>query len=109
MSATITRTIITARAYAWKMEGFNDQGLPNMVKVGNVEFKSTNPTKAEAFKVLKGAKVAVSKEFVDFEKVNEEIYAMTLEEFCTHAHVVERSRNGRIKGASVDADEADAE
>ena len=105
MAATITRTIITANAYAWKMEGFNDHGLPNMVKVGNVEFKSTNPTKAEAFKVLKGAKVAVSKEFVDFEKVSESIYAMTLDEFVEHAHVVERSRNGRVK----DVDEADGE
>jgi hypothetical protein len=106
MAATITRTIITARAYAWKMEGFNDQGMPNMVKVGNVEFKSTNPTKGEAFKVLKGAKVAVSKDFVDFEKVGESVYAMTLDEFVEHAHVVERSRNGRVKGV---ADESDAE
>jgi hypothetical protein len=76
--------------------------------VGNVEFKSTNPTKGEAFKVLKGAKVAVSKDFVDFEKVGESVYAMTLDEFVEHAHVVERSRNGRVKDAT-DVDEADAE
>lgn len=104
MAATITRTIITAKAYAWKMEGFTDEGLPNMVKVGNVEFKSTNPTKAEAFKVLKGAKVAVSKDFVDFEKVSESVYAMTLDEFVEHAHVVERSRNGRVKDATDETD-----
>ena len=103
MAATITRTIITARAYAWKMEGFTSEGLPNMVKVGNVEFKSTNPTKGEAFKVLKGAGVAASKEFVDFEKVSESVYAMTLDEFVENAHIVERARNGRLK------DVADAE
>lgn len=106
MAATITRTIVTARAYAWKMEGFTPEGVPNMTKVGNIEFKSTNPTKAEAFKVLRGAKVAASKEFVDFEKVGEAIYAMTLDEFVANAHVVERSRNGRVKDAT---DEADAE
>lgn len=108
MAATITRTVVIARAYAWKMEGFNDQGLPNMVKVGNVDFKSTNPTKAEAFKVLKGSGVAVSKEFVDFEKVGESVYAMTLDDFVEHAHIVERARNGRLKDVA-DADEADGE
>lgn len=105
MAATITRTIVTARAYAWKMEGFTPDGLPNMIKVGNIEFKSTNPTKAEAYKVLKGAKVAVSKEFVDFEKVSEAVYAMTLEEFTAHARVVERSRNGRLKDVDDEAEE----
>ena len=105
MAANITRTIVKANAYAWSINGFKEDGTPNMEKTGNVEFVSTNPTKAEAFRALRNAGFKVSKDFVQFEVVSEDIYAMTLDSFIEHATPVERSRNGRVKSNAAESDE----
>lgn len=100
----ITRTFVTAVAYAWTMTGTNDDGSPKMEKVGNVEFTSTKPNRTEAFRALKSAGVKCQKQFVGFDEVSETVYAMTVEKFMEIATPVTRGANGRIDMAQLGGD-----
>lgn len=106
-ASVITRTFITANAFAWSMTGTNDDGSPKMEKVGNVEFTSTKPNKTEAFRALKAAGVKCQKQFVGFEETSETVYAMTVEKFMEVATPVERAKNGRIDTSALDGDNED--
>ena len=92
----VTRTVVTACAYAWVFDGTNEDGSPRMVRQGGVEFVSTKPNQLEAFRALKGAGLKVRKDFCGFEVMSEEVYSMSLDEFLAHAVKVERCANGRV-------------
>ena len=96
-NGTVTRSIIYARAYAWQIEGSNDDGSPKMEKVGGVEFRSTKPNKKEAFRALKAAGFKVSSQFVTFETEREIIIAQDLDTFIKYGVEVNRTENGRVK------------
>lgn len=96
---TITRTVVTANAFCWVLDGQNEDGSPRMVKSGGVEFVSTKPNQLEAFRALKSSGVKCRKDFCGFEVVKETVYAMSLDEFMFHAVKVERADNGRVVGA----------
>ena len=92
-----TRTIKYANAYAWVVDGRDENGRPNLVKTDEVEFVSTSPNKAEAYKALRDAGKKVSKDMVDFTVAREEIRGMSFEVFSEHSQLVERSTNGKVK------------
>lgn len=94
---TITRTVVTAVAFCWALDGTNEDGSPRMVKSGGVEFVSTKPNQLEAFRALKASGVKCRKDFCGFEVAKETVYAMSLDDFMAHAVVVERGENGRVK------------
>lgn len=93
----ITRTIVTANAYAWQVNGTNEDGSPKMERIGGVEFTSTKPNNREAFHALKNAGLKVNSAFVSFEVTDEKVMAMSLDEFLEHAVEVRRMDNGRVK------------
>lgn len=95
-NGSITRTVCTANAFAWQVDGSNEDGSPKMVRVGDVEFVSTAPNKTEAFHALKNAGFNVSSKFVCFEIIKKDVYCQSLEVFMEHAVVVDRAVNGRI-------------
>ncbi len=99
---TVTRTIVYARAYAWQVEGTKEDGSPNMVKVGGVEFRSTKPNQKEAYHALKNAGLKVNSAFVSFEIDREIIIAQDLDTFIEHGVEVRRLVNGRV--ASIDSE-----
>ena len=94
---TITRTVVTASAFCWVLDGQNEDGSPRMTKSGGVEFVSTKPNQLEAFRALKASGVKCRKDFCGFDVVSETVYAMSLDDFMAHAVVVERGENGRVK------------
>ena len=95
-SGQITRTFVTARAYAWCVTGKDADGKPTMDKVGDVEFTSTKPTIKEAYRALKNAGIPCRKEFVNFDVVDEKIFALDIDTFLEHAVEVTRLPNGRV-------------
>lgn len=95
--AMITRTVNYCIAYGWIIDGMNEDGSPRMVKTEGVEFISTNPTKREAYKTLKGAGLNVSKDYVGFETTRTEVVGMDLVTFITYGVPVSRTENGRVK------------
>ena len=97
---TITRTVVTANAFCWVLDGTNEDGSPRMVKSGGVEFVSTKPNQLEAFRALKASGVKCRKDFCGFDIVSETVYAMSLDDFMAHAVVVERGQNGRVVSES---------
>ena len=92
-----TRTIKYSHAYAWVVEGRDENGRPNLVKTDEVEFISTSPNKAEAYKALRDAGQKVSKDMVDFTVTREEIRGMSFDVFIENSMLVERTTNGKVK------------
>ena len=92
----ITRTIERAMAYAWVVNGTNDDGSPHMEKVGNVEFRSTKASKREAYQALKGAGVKVNSQFVGFDVISSDCVCQDLDTFIEHGVIVSRADNGKI-------------
>lgn len=109
-SGQITRTFVTARAYAWCVTGKDAEGKPMMDKVGDVEFTSTKPTIKEAFRALKNAGIPCRKEFANFDVVEEKIFALDIDTFLEHAVEVTRLPNGRVVNETpvLDSDTADS-
>ncbi len=95
-NGSVTRTVFHAKAFAWKVDGQNEDGSPHMVRVGDVEFDSTAPSKTEAYHTLKNAGFQVSSKFVGFEVLEKNIYCQSLEVFMEHGVIVDRAENGRI-------------
>lgn len=95
-NGSVTRTVFHANAFAWKVDGTNEDGSPHMVRVGDVEFDSTAPSKSEAFRALKNAGFHVSSKFVGFEVLKKDIYCQSLEVFMEHGVIVDRAPNGRV-------------
>lgn len=93
----VTRTVFTALAYCWQMDGNNEDGSPRMVRVGDVEFVSTKPTQTEAYRALANAGIKCKKDFCGFDITDENIYGMDIDTFIENAVVVERTDNGRVK------------
>lgn len=104
---SVTRTIFYARAWAWQSDGTKEDGSPNFVKVGGSEFKSTKPSKVEAFKALRNDGYKVAREFVTFEIERSEIRALSIDSFIEHSVAVERTENGRIKPMDTDGQGSD--
>lgn len=92
----ITRTIETARAFAWVVNGTNEDGSPRMEKVGDVEFRSTKASKREAYQALKSAGIKVNSQFVGFDVVSSDCVCQDLDTFIQHGVVVNRSENGKV-------------
>lgn len=107
-SGTITRSVTFAQAYAWRVEGNNPDGSPHMERIGNIDFYATSPTQTDAFRALKAAGVKVRKDFVSFDILKTEVYAMDLDTFVHYGVPVERMKNGRVIMPDSDAD-ADAD
>lgn len=99
-NGTVTRTVFYAKAYAWQIRGINEDGSPDLVKVGGIEFISTKPTKKEAFQALKLEGFKVKSDMCTFEVDREECIAQALDTFIEHGTVVERGVNGRVKQPS---------
>lgn len=97
----ITRSFVTAIAYAWAVTGKDDEGKPTMEKVGHVEFVSTKPNQTEAFRALKNAGIKCAKSFVGFDVVEETVYAMSVEKFMELAVPVKRLPNGRVDTSEI--------
>lgn len=97
----ITRSFVTAIAYAWTVTGKDDEGKPTMEKVGNVEFVSTKPNQTEAFRALKNAGIKCNKTFVGFDVVEETVYAMSVDKFMEMAVPVKRLPNGRVDTTNI--------
>ena len=95
-NGSVTRTVFHAKAFAWQVDGTNEDGSPRMVRVGDVEFDSTAPSKTEAFHVLKNAGFSVSSKFVGFEVLEKHIYCQSLDVFMQHGVIVDRAANGRV-------------
>ena len=95
-NGSVTRTVFHANAFAWQVDGTNEDGSPRMKRVGDVEFDSTAPSKSVAFRALKNAGFHVSSKFVGFEVLSKDIYCQSLDVFMEHAVIVERAANGRI-------------
>lgn len=95
-SGNITRTVVTARAYAWSVVGSDEEGKPIMERVGNVEFLSTKPTVTEAHRALRANGVKCGKQFVGFDVVYEEVRAISFDDFLAHSVPVTRRPNGAI-------------
>lgn len=97
MAASITRTITTARAYAWAFVGADENGKPVLDKVGNVDFVCATPNTTLAYRALKAAGVKCQKQYVSFDIVSEEVRAISFEDFMTYSVPVKRLDNGDIK------------
>ena len=97
MAGNITRTVVTARAYAWAFVGTDENGTPVMDKVGNVEYQCSTPNQTNAYQALKAAGVKCRKEYVNFEVVKEEVRAISFADFLAHSVPVKRLDNGDIK------------
>jgi hypothetical protein len=95
-NGNVTRTVVYANAYAWQVTGTDDEGKPAMERIGGVEFRSTKPSKREAYKALKNAGFKVNSQFCGFEIVREVIYSMDLDTFIEHGAEVQRAENGRV-------------
>lgn len=100
MSATITRSIITARAYGLRAV-LKDDGTAAVERTATVEFCSTNPTPAEGARALRENGIKVQAKDVRIEVVGEQVYAMTLDDFMAHAKVVERAKGGYIRKSDL--------
>lgn len=107
MSATITRSIVTARAYGLYAV-LTEDGNAKVEKTDYVEFLSTNPTQVEGMRALKENGIKVQSKDVRIEVVKEEVYAMTLDKFIECAKVVERAKGGYIRKSDL-ADDAEVE
>lgn len=94
---TITRTFITANAWAWLIDGIREDGSPNVIKSDSVEFVSTVPNQVQAYKALKSAGIKCRKDMAQFDVVSEEVYALSVEDFLRYAVRVERLSNGNVK------------
>lgn len=96
-ASSISRTIFFARAYAWGADGTNEDGSPHFSQVGNVEFRSTKPSKSEAYRALRNEGFEVRREYVNFEVVGEKVYAQSIDTFIEHGVEVHRTENGKIR------------
>jgi len=105
--ATITRTVFTAKARAFYIDGIGADGRPEVKQTEEVRFTSTAPNKREAFRALKAAGVKCSKDMTTFEIESEQVYGMDLDTFLAHAVPVERRRNGEVKAADESATDAE--
>ena len=101
---TVTRSITYARAYAWAVNGNNEDGSPKMEKVGNVEFYSTKPNKKQAVRALKSAGVNCSSQFVGFDILRTVVYAQDIDTFIHYGVEANRLPNGRITNDSETED-----
>lgn len=106
MSATIARTISTVKAWAISVE-FDENDNPVVKKSDVVEFQSTNPSAVEGMRALKEAGIKCKSKGVRIEVVSEAVYAMTLDEFISHAKVVERAKGGYIRKSDLADDTAE--
>ncbi len=104
MAANITRSISTVRAYALILS-LDSDGNPTVDRSDAVTFTSTNPNETEGYKALKNAGIKCDKKFVRFEIVETRVYAMTLDEFISSAHIVERGKGGYIRKAQMEDSE----
>lgn len=93
----ITRTFITAKAWAWVVDGVKEDGTPNVSKTAEVEFTSTQPNQLQAFRALKDAGIRVRKDMCQFSVVSETVYACTIDQFLSVAVPVQRDKNGYVK------------
>ncbi len=95
--ANITRTVFTAKARAFYIDGIGNDGKPVVKQTEEVRFTSTAPNKREAFRALKAAGIKCSKDMTTFEVESEQVYCMDLDTFLAHAVPVTRKRNGEVK------------
>lgn len=101
--ANITRTVFTAKARAFYIDGIGEDGKPSVKQTEEVRFTSTAPNKREAFRALKAAGIRCSMDMTTFEVESEQVYAMDLDTFLQYAVPVTRKRNGEL--ATSEADE----
>lgn len=101
-NGVISRSFCKANAYAWAVTGKDDSGRPTMDKVGNVEFVSSKPSQADAYRALRNAGVKCQRQFVGFDVLEETVYAMTVDRFLANATPVSRQANGRIDTSQLD-------
>lgn len=86
MAKMFTRTITTWKATAYKI----DDNL-KVIEVGSVEYVSASTGLTEARAALKTAGYEITRGMkITVEKVAEETYGMTVEEFMLHAHRIDR-------------------
>ena len=98
MKGNITRTFFKVKAKAFKMNGFNNEGMPNMETVETDAYTSArNNDMAEAKRAVKAIDGNVIPQSVTIEVQEEFVMSMTLDDFFAAAVRVERDVNGRIR------------
>ena len=93
MAANITRSIYTCKAFGL-IVSVDAENKATVTQTEKVSFTSTKPTDSEAARALRNAGIKCDKSLVRWEIESEQVYAMTLDDFITHATVVERGKGG---------------
>lgn len=93
MTTMFTRTITTYKATAYGI-GKDENGKRAIVELGHVEYVGASTSQTDARKALKAAGINVPRGTdVEIEKLEEVTYGMTVEEFMSLAHPIERKAN----------------
>lgn len=100
MAANITRSVYTCDAFGLVVSVDQDNKA-TVSRTERVSFVSTKPTEAEAARALRNAGIKVSRDRVRFEVVSESVYAMTLDDFISHATIVERGKGGYVRKSEL--------
>ena len=98
MKGNVTRTFFEVKVKGFRMDGFNKDGMPNMVTIESEPYVSArNNDLAEGKRVIKGIDATVIPQSVTIEVLQEYVMSMALDDFYTNAVRVERDPNGRVK------------
>lgn len=89
MAKMFTRTVTTWKATAYTIDV--KDGKPNVKTIGSVEYVSASTSKTEARSALINAGFSIPRgTTVEFAKVSEETYGMSVDEFMLYAHRIEK-------------------
>lgn len=104
MSSNIARSISTCKAFGLYAR-LKEDGTAEVVKTESVVFLTTNPegkgVKDEGARALREVGIKVAAKDVRIEVVKTEVYAMTMDEFISHAKVVDRAKGGYIRKSDL--------
>ena len=92
MTKMFTRTITTFEATAFVPKWDMAKGVGKLEEVGRAQYVAASTNNTEARAALKAAGVPVKKGMqIRIEKVSEEVYGMTIEQFMAHAQLIDRN------------------
>ena len=92
MTKMFTRTITTFEAVAFVPKWDMAKGVGKLEEVGRTQYVGASTNNTEARAALKAAGVPVRKGMqIRIEKVAEEVYGMTVEQFMAHAQLIDRN------------------